>query len=234
MNNLKYYILKCYFSGIISIRNMLEDFYFFIPIPILESIRSVALKYVWISYFIYVTLVFLWILQYLRVKKDYSNSLKRSLLNSILTVIYYHTYSLLIIYTSFCNLWAYSNKFYIHFLSFIIGSVVGGISGLYYLRVMIYFKSLKKMIGLQTNELITSGLFKKCRNPQTLSKGFAQIGVGIMGRSLFAIIIGFIWWFLNHLNILEEEKVLESLFGESYLEYCIETPRYYTLKKNNQ
>lgn len=210
---------------------MFEIIDFFIPLPFFEYIISIAQQYVWISYFIYIPLVFLWILQYFRVKKDYFNSLKRSKLNSILTVISYHIYSLLIMYSSFCNQWAYSNNFDIGFFSFVIGSVVGGISGLYYLRVIIQFKSLKKMIGLQTNELITSGVFKKCRNPQTLSKGIAQFGIGIMGRSLFAIIIGFIWWFLNHLHILEEEKVLGRLFDESYLEYCTKTPRYIILKK---
>lgn len=213
---------------------MLEIIDFYIPLPIFEFIIINARKYVWISYIIYIILFFFWILQYFRVKKDYSLSLKRSKINSILMLISYHIYSLLIMYTSLCNLWAYSNSYDIGFFSFVIGSIVGGISGLYYLRVIIQFKSLKKMIGLEINELITSGVFKKSRNPHTLSKGIAQIGLGIMGRSLFAIIIGFIWFFLNHLNILEEEKVLEFLFGESYLEYCIETPRYTILKKNKR
>jgi len=198
--------------------------------PVLESFITAASRYVGISYFVYLSLLVLWIIQYFRVKRDYAKFLRRSKLNAIITVISYHIYSLLIMYTAWCNLWAYSNSFRADFTSFVIGSVIGGISGLFYLKVLIQFKSIKRMVGLDTSELITSGIFSKCRNPHTLSKGIAQLGLGIMGRSSFAIIIGLIWWILNHFNVLEEEKLLEKIFGKKYIRYCSNAPRYFNLK----
>jgi protein-S-isoprenylcysteine O-methyltransferase Ste14 len=54
-----------------------------------------------------------------------------------------------------------------------------------------------------------------------------------MGRSFFTLFLGITWITINHFYILNEEEYLEGQFGESYLKYCTSTPRYCTLKKNN-
>jgi protein-S-isoprenylcysteine O-methyltransferase Ste14 len=212
----------------------LMEWEFDLRFPFIETFMLKAREYSWISYIIFPLIVLIWCYTSYRLKKDYSTSQKRSKIDSILMVSSYQCYSLLIIFTSWCNLWAFTMDFDLSFILFIIGSIIGGIFGLFYLKVLIQFHSFKCMVGLETDKLITSGVFKKCRNPHSISKGFAQIGVGIMGRSAFAISICLIWWVLNHFNVLEEEKLLKSLYGNLFLNYCGETPRYFRLFKKKE
>ena len=77
-----------------------------------------------------------------------------------------------------------------------------------------------------SNELITSGIFKYSRNPIFLFMNLYFVGIMLiypnMVCSVFAIcaIIGI------HLQILREEKFLSEKFGEQYVQYKNQTRRY--------
>jgi protein-S-isoprenylcysteine O-methyltransferase Ste14 len=94
-------------------------------------------------------------------------------------------------------------------------------------------KSVPIAIGRNSSELITEGIFKITRNPQSLSRNIGLLGVAMWGRSFFALFLAVTWIIINHINILIEEKHLESLFGVSYLEYCSSTPRYFKIIRTN-
>lgn len=75
-------------------------------------------------------------------------------------------------------------------------------------------------------ELVTSGIYKFSRNPAFLGFDFMYIGMLLMyanlltlGFSVFAVI-------MLHLQILQEERYLESTFGAQYTEYKKHVFRY--------
>lgn len=75
-------------------------------------------------------------------------------------------------------------------------------------------------------ELVTGGIYSFSRNPAFLGFDFMYIGVALMylhiltaAFSIFAIV-------MLHLQILQEEKYMESTFGESYLQYKKKVFRY--------
>ena len=80
-------------------------------------------------------------------------------------------------------------------------------------------------------ELVTTGIYRYSRNPAFLGFDFMYIGVLLMyfnpltaAFSLFAVV-------MLHLQILEEEKFLVSVFGDAYLKYKGSVCRYLGRKK---
>lgn len=80
-------------------------------------------------------------------------------------------------------------------------------------------------------ELVTTGIYRYSRNPAFLGFDFMYIGVLLMyfnpltaAFSLFAVV-------MLHLQILEEEKFLVSVFGDAYLKYKGGVCRYLGRKK---
>ena len=74
--------------------------------------------------------------------------------------------------------------------------------------------------------LVTTGIYRYSRNPAFLGFDFMYIGVLLMygnlltlGFSAFAVV-------MLHLQILQEERYLESVFGEAYREYRRHVLRY--------
>jgi protein-S-isoprenylcysteine O-methyltransferase Ste14 len=97
---------------------------------------------------------------------------------------------------------------------------------------ILQIKSIPRAMGLNSDKLITGGIFSISRNPQSVARGIGLIGIGIMGRSFFTLYLALIWILINHITILVEEKYLEEIFGELYIKYMALTPRYY--KVNNK
>jgi protein-S-isoprenylcysteine O-methyltransferase Ste14 len=78
---------------------------------------------------------------------------------------------------------------------------------------------------LPTQELLTRGPFRYCRNPMTLGTILAYLGLGVVAGTFAGI--GFVLCFaallVLYLKRLEESELAER-FGEAYLQYKRETP----------
>ena len=72
----------------------------------------------------------------------------------------------------------------------------------------------------KASELVTGGLYRISRNPMYLGMLFLLIGWGFMLANPISIIgiIGFVI-VMNIIQIKPEERALEILFGDSYLNY---------------
>jgi len=78
---------------------------------------------------------------------------------------------------------------------------------------------------LPTQELLTTGPFRYCRNPMSLGAILAYLGIGIIAGSVMGLIlvsccIALLLFYLKRM----EERELAERFGEAYLAYKREVP----------
>ena len=78
---------------------------------------------------------------------------------------------------------------------------------------------------MPTQELLTDGPFRYCRNPMTLGAILAYLGIAITARTPagIALVLSFAASLLVYLKRLEEGELAER-FGDAYLAYQRETP----------
>ena len=77
-----------------------------------------------------------------------------------------------------------------------------------------------------SNELITSGIFKYSRNPVFLFMDLYSIGIMLIYPNIIFIIIMICTILCIHIQILQEEKFLINKFSDKYIEYMKKTRRY--------
>ena len=75
-------------------------------------------------------------------------------------------------------------------------------------------------------ELVTTGIYRYSRNPAFLGFDFMYIGVLLMYGNLLTLGFSAFAMVMLHLQILQEERYLETTFGEPYREYCRHVCRY--------
>ena len=75
-------------------------------------------------------------------------------------------------------------------------------------------------------EFVSHGIYRYSRNPAFL--GFDMIYAGILLMYFNWLLLAFTIWaiVMLHLQILQEEKYLPTVFGDEYLEYKKHTCRY--------
>jgi protein-S-isoprenylcysteine O-methyltransferase Ste14 len=78
---------------------------------------------------------------------------------------------------------------------------------------------------MPTQELLTDGPFRYCRNPMTLGTVLAYLGVGVGAGTIAGtlLVLGLAAFLLAYLKGLEEGELAER-FGEAYLTYKREVP----------
>jgi protein-S-isoprenylcysteine O-methyltransferase Ste14 len=109
-----------------------------------------------------------------------------------------------------------------------IGIILCSIGLIIFLMALISFgKSWR--IGIDennSNELVTTGMFKYSRNPIFLFIDLYFTGIMLIYPNIIFIIIAVCTLIGIHLQILREEKFLLKRFGEEYIEYKKQTRRY--------
>ncbi|MFW6122254.1 MAG: methyltransferase family protein [Petrotogales bacterium] len=139
---------------------------------------------------------------------------------------------LLVLFASLNSIWPipFNNIFML-----IAGIFMGGIGLIIMLTGIIEFHSFKRMSGLDSSNLITSGIYKWSRNPQYTGWFFVLIGISLMGRSALALLLTMAFIIGIHLyNIKLEEPYLERVFNEEYHRYKLLTPRYIGMPKKKR
>lgn len=81
--------------------------------------------------------------------------------------------------------------------------------------------------GLKSRALINSGPYSISRNPLYMFTFIGAVGVGAQTGSItVSIIFGFITFLVFLPVVLQEEKALKSLFGDTFLNYSSQVPRF--------
>jgi len=93
-----------------------------------------------------------------------------------------------------------------------------------------YAGSLTRVTGsVGAPEVIVSGPFAHVRNPLYVGNILTYVGVGVMSNALFPwLVIGaFVWFVFQYVLIVQlEEEFLEGHFGEPYLVFKRNVPRF--------
>ncbi len=95
-----------------------------------------------------------------------------------------------------------------------------------YLAARLQFKSFRLTWGLEMSRLVTNGIYRVSRNPQTLGVLLMLSGVGLLGRSGVGLLLVGVAWMASMIWLRIEEGILERRFGELYVEYRSRVPRF--------
>lgn len=94
------------------------------------------------------------------------------------------------------------------------------------------FRSFCRMNGQQTDKLVTTGIYRYTRNPQNVGLGVAYVGVAILGRSGFALLLAGFFWAVFFAYVPSEERLLERIYGDEYRRYKAVAARVFGWPKN--
>jgi protein-S-isoprenylcysteine O-methyltransferase Ste14 len=78
----------------------------------------------------------------------------------------------------------------------------------------------------QKTPLIVDGIYRYSRNPFFLSFLIMFAAYTILLQNIILLGLSLVGFFLIHWMIIKEEKYLESVHGEDYLQYKTKVPRY--------
>jgi protein-S-isoprenylcysteine O-methyltransferase Ste14 len=98
------------------------------------------------------------------------------------------------------------------------------------LGVVVYamdlFRQFSRWVGNATPGLVTRGLYKFSRNPQSVGYGLAILGMVIAWGGLSGW-LGFLSYVVLIYSVVRvEEEHLSRVYGQAYREYCLQIPRF--------
>jgi protein-S-isoprenylcysteine O-methyltransferase Ste14 len=80
----------------------------------------------------------------------------------------------------------------------------------------------------EVQRLVTYGAFAWCRNPLYVGNCLAWMGFGVISGVFWFIPLALVLFAIEYTYIVRyEEGVLESIFGQEYLDYKARTPRWF-------
>ena len=109
-------------------------------------------------------------------------------------------------------------------IEFIIGSI------LYLVGLVLLVVAIINYRDAPLDQPITNGVYKYSRNPQVLSIFILFLGMALVIGSWLNIILLAISVITSHFSILGEEYSLEQQYGEDYLDFKRQVPRYFFMK----
>ncbi len=112
------------------------------------------------------------------------------------------------------------------------GGLMAVVGASLYMAARIKFRSFRRTWGLDNDRLVTTGIYRFSRNPQTLGAVIFLAGASLAGRSAVAVLLVTLLWVASLVWLPVEEKALEHLFGDKYRRYRDTVPRYLGLPRN--
>jgi len=113
------------------------------------------------------------------------------------------------------------------------GIIISSLGVLVFITAMVIMRDSWRagIYDNQDTKLINRGIYKYSRNPAFVGFDLFYFGIALIFSNVLNIIFACSSIIMLHLQILEEEKFLPSVFGEAYLDYMEKTSRYFGAKK---
>jgi protein-S-isoprenylcysteine O-methyltransferase Ste14 len=107
-----------------------------------------------------------------------------------------------------------------------VGVVVGGVGIALCLISITVFRSMPKVLCIAADKLTTAGPYRWSRNPQYVGWFLFLLGFALNDWSLWCLAALLAIAVSLHVLVLVEEEHLLRTFGEQYVEFCRQVPRY--------
>lgn len=79
----------------------------------------------------------------------------------------------------------------------------------------------------ESRAIITTGIFSKTRNPMYLGMISFLEGIALCSTNVISLLVPFVFWlYLAIFVVPREEKLMEKVFGDKYLDYKNSVPRW--------
>jgi len=91
---------------------------------------------------------------------------------------------------------------------------------------IVAFQSISKVFCIDTSALTKTGPYRWSRNPQYVGLFLFLLGFALNDWSLWCLAALLVVIIYVHLLVLVEEEHLRRVFGEQYIKFCHDTPRY--------
>lgn len=114
-----------------------------------------------------------------------------------------------------------------------VGMILGFVGDVVFALAVITMKDNWRA-GIAENdktEMVTAGIYRFSRNPAFLGFDLVYLGIMLMFFNCVLLLVSVFAAVMLHLQILQEEKYLPQVFGESYLIYCSKVCRYLGRKR---
>lgn len=110
-----------------------------------------------------------------------------------------------------------------------VGVAITGIGVVFFILAITHMKDSWRA-GIdeeQDTSIVTNGIYQLSRNPAFVGFDLLYIGIFLAVPNVVMFLAAVISVVLMHLQILEEEKYLPTVFGKTYLKYKEKTRRYF-------
>lgn len=109
------------------------------------------------------------------------------------------------------------------------GLVVFGCGTVLFILAMVTMKDSWRagVPDKDSTSIVTQGIYKISRNPAFLGFDLTYIGANLAYGNILLLLLAVVTITLMHLQILEEEKFLDSTFGNEYHRYKSKVGRYF-------
>ena len=160
-------------------------------------------------------------LAFQRARRELAQAERVSITTFILALSGYTALAAGVILASWLKAWPLSIN---PFFSRIAGATLLLVGMAVHLTARLQFRSFRMAWGLESERLITSGIYRFVRHPQNLGWGLLLLGGALLGRSGVALALTGLYMLTCAIWLPVEESALERRFGSAYRRYRACTP----------
>ncbi len=156
----------------------------------------------------------------IKIYSDYKTKAELSKLGVVFAYIFLSLFCMTIINATLHPIWVFAPD---NILCKIFGYIFMLTGLIIIAEALVEFRSFKKVTSLtylKADKVITTGVYRFSRNPQYIAWHLLLIGFSLPYRSVIALILILIHFMIIGLIIVPgEEKYLEKLLGDEYVQY---------------
>lgn len=162
------------------------------------------------------------------VREDYQNRRRLSSLSVITVWILYLLHFGIELYAAWKRYWSFERSAFLLAL----GALLLLVGTAVYVLGILHLRSVRRMSGVDTSQLVQDGIYRWSRNPQNLGWELVLLGIGLISGSFLALSLAFMFWVIFASYVPMEERYLASIYGDQYRRYESSSHRYFGLPGN--